>query len=587
MLQRFSRLTALTIAALALAVPSAVARPATPGVLHVGFPLASAFPGALSVSVPIAVDAGDVDGDGLEDTAVAVPADDGDQVVWVTFAAGSPSAVEAGGPGWRGFAITGTSEIDGVTGVGDTNGDGVGDIAISTAAATYVVYGRRDGGTTDLRALGAGGFTIEHAWPPGGPGGGSGDVTFGYATTGGVTAVGDEDGDGRADVAVLALPDGGGALRVAVVRSPATAGATVDAASPADQVFSLGWASNPGQVYLGTLGDLDGDGRQDLAVSWSTPTAVHLAGVFAPAPGTDVALEDVATDHRGFLYTSDAAYDMRGMTTVGDQNGDGHRDTEVMAGRVGREVNVLPSLPAGTERTFSPATSRFGMYADAIVPVGDQDGDGREDVTDMGTIHYANGTESRNIGRAGVYLVGSVADRDGDGRRELLGLHADPFNDPDWSASGTATAKYQLETYFGFPADCCPVAVATPTPTPTTPQAIPPKAVTPVAVRHIGKKLTGTRKADRLTGTAYADVIKGMAGNDTIKGLGGNDTIDGGAGRDHIDAGAGNDHIAARDGAVDTIVCGAGKDTVVADRGDKVRGCEKVSRPKARKPRHR
>lgn len=566
---RSAFLTALVLAALA---PAAGAAPATPGALRVGFPQVDTFPGFLSVADPVVADVGDIDGDGLEDTAVSVPAADGSETAWVTFAdATTPSSVEAGQPGWRGIAITGAHVVDALEGAGDTNGDGVNDIAIDTGTVTYVVYGRRDGGAVDLRNLGTGGFTIANSWWPGGYGTGG---PSGYAQIdSGSVDVGDQDGDGRADLAVMALPAGGGTLQIAIVRSPTTPGATVDATAPADQVLAYGWASNPRTVNFGSLGDIDGDGRQDLSIGWSTADAVHVAGVVSPAPGADVRLEAVAADHRGFLYNTAAPYDVRGFTTVGDQNGDGSRDTEIIAGRAGRAVNVLPTLPAGTEQTFSPDTSTFGMSGDAIVPIGDQDGDGREDVTDMTYIHGTRGGEDVAPARAGVLLVGAVADRNGDGRRELLGLHADPFNDPSWTGTGTATAKYQLDTYFGVPAPCCPAS-------PSPPLQVPPARTPPVAREPRGKRITGTRKNDRLTGTAYDDVIKGMAGNDTIKGLAGNDVIDGGPGKDRIDAGAGNDRISARDGHADTIVCGAGRDVVVADRGDRVKGCEQVSRPR-------
>jgi RTX calcium-binding nonapeptide repeat (4 copies)/WD40-like Beta Propeller Repeat len=103
----------------------------------------------------------------------------------------------------------------------------------------------------------------------------------------------------------------------------------------------------------------------------------------------------------------------------------------------------------------------------------------------------------------------------------------------------------------------------------------------------IGKTVKGTAKADRLTGTPGPDTIHGGGGNDRIAGAAGDDklygdagddTIIGGAGRDAIFGGSGNDTIRADDGELDNIDCGPGKDTVVADKLDKVKGCEKVAR---------
>lgn len=101
-------------------------------------------------------------------------------------------------------------------------------------------------------------------------------------------------------------------------------------------------------------------------------------------------------------------------------------------------------------------------------------------------------------------------------------------------------------------------------------------------------RISGGRGRDRLFGLGGADCISGGAGNDTISGGKGNDTLSGGAGNDRItagpgrnkvSAGAGNDVINVRNHKRDVVNCGSGKkDRVVADKADKLRGCERVRR---------
>ena len=88
------------------------------------------------------------------------------------------------------------------------------------------------------------------------------------------------------------------------------------------------------------------------------------------------------------------------------------------------------------------------------------------------------------------------------------------------------------------------------------------------------RRINGTARADRLTGTARAERIDGKGGNDRIDGKGGKDVLIGGAG---------NDTILAFDGIAETITCGPGKDFAMADRTDKVSGCERVTRKGAKK----
>jgi hypothetical protein len=90
--------------------------------------------------------------------------------------------------------------------------------------------------------------------------------------------------------------------------------------------------------------------------------------------------------------------------------------------------------------------------------------------------------------------------------------------------------------------------------------------------------LSGGDGRDRLFGGAGRDRLLGGAKGDELHGDSGNDQLFPGTGRDRAWGGAGNDVISARDGSRDVIDCGAGLDRVTADRRDRVRGCERVSR---------
>jgi hypothetical protein len=98
----------------------------------------------------------------------------------------------------------------------------------------------------------------------------------------------------------------------------------------------------------------------------------------------------------------------------------------------------------------------------------------------------------------------------------------------------------------------------------------------------------GSIRADRLTGTADGDTLRGRGGRDVLSGRGGDDclygdagddVLTGGAGRDKFYGGAGNDRIDARDGIIEGVYCGTGsRDRVLADRSDRLHGCERVTR---------
>lgn len=91
-------------------------------------------------------------------------------------------------------------------------------------------------------------------------------------------------------------------------------------------------------------------------------------------------------------------------------------------------------------------------------------------------------------------------------------------------------------------------------------------------------RLAGSAGRDRLIGGRGDDRLTGGKGNDRLTGGPGKDTLSPGAGHDAIDAGAGNDTINSVDGVRETVECGPGRDTVRADRRDRLKHCEKVTR---------
>ena len=99
--------------------------------------------------------------------------------------------------------------------------------------------------------------------------------------------------------------------------------------------------------------------------------------------------------------------------------------------------------------------------------------------------------------------------------------------------------------------------------------------------------LNGTGASERIRGRAGNDELRGGGGDDCVNagpgadfagGGGGNDRVRGGPGKDRLTGGAGDDVIRSSDKARDLIRCGRGDDEAIANRRDKVKGCEEVSR---------
>ena len=251
---------------------------------------------------------GDFNGDGKQDLATA-NSNLGNVSVLLGNGAGSFSAA-------TNFAVGGTSPQS--VAVGDFNGDGKEDLAVANQGSNNVSVVLGDG---------TGGF--------------SAPANFGVGSNPISVAVGDFNGDGKQDLAVANQGVNQGTDTVSVLLGNGAGGFS------AATNFAVG--TFPFSV---AVGDFNGDGNQDLAVSNNASSVSVLlgdgAGGFSVATGF----------HVGISPTS---------VVVGDFNGDGNQDFAT-ANQNSLNVSVLLGNGNGT---FQPAIN-FGVGTNPFsVTVGD------------------------------------------------------------------------------------------------------------------------------------------------------------------------------------------------------------------------
>jgi VCBS repeat-containing protein len=295
----------------------------------------------------------DMNGDGLAEILVGADGHDaggaGAGAAYVVWGKADGAAVDLAqvALGVGGFRITGALAGDeaGITvdHAGDVNGDGIADMIVgarlsdpngSSSGSAFVVYGKGD--TTEVRLgdLGAGGFQIRGA-------------IAGDQVGGAVSAAGDVNGDGYADILVGARFDdtggtnngaafvvfGGPGANDVELSSLGTAGLRIIGERPAD---NAGWS-------VSALGDLNADGFDDFVVGarnadprFGGAGATYV--VFGRAEGGDVLLTEVAQGNGGFRIGGELGNDWAGgfVSFAPDMNGDGL--PELLIGALGNDA---------------------------------------------------------------------------------------------------------------------------------------------------------------------------------------------------------------------------------------------------------
>jgi hypothetical protein len=223
-------------------------------------------------------DAGDVNGDGLDDVIVSASSVDkqGEGVTYVIYGKTDGTEVDlANFTTDTGFAITGESagDISGysVSSAGDVNGDGLADIVIGAPGAdggvgkTYVVFGKTNSADVNLQTItnGVGGFMIT---------GESNYTSTGFT----VSNAGDINGDGLSDIIITAMgADGADGRNYVVYGKTDTGSISLSELSSGsnvtgfiiDNVDHFNDTSKPmGNQTVSAAGDINGDGYADLLI---------------------------------------------------------------------------------------------------------------------------------------------------------------------------------------------------------------------------------------------------------------------------------------------------------------------------------
>ncbi len=415
-----SRACALVLLALLLGARLSAQAPALPQLGSVLFhdkisSTAGGFAGPLQdadlfgISV---VALGDLDADGHLDLAAgAYEDDDGGPsrgATWLLFLDGAGGVAQSRKISSLAGGLTGPLDDNDLFGwslapLGDFDGDGVADLAVGgwldddgsdlpyfDVGAIYLLFLNADGSVKSEVKISAtqGGFT------------GTLDQGDRFGTS--LALLPDLDGDGVPELAAGALydDDGGtnaGALYVLFlgrdgrVKSSTKISPTTGGLGPLAENARFGYAA-------ACLGDLDADGRPELAVGAlldddGGPGRGSVRIVSLDADGSAFAVRKISSTEGGFVGPLDD-FDTfgRSVAALGDLDGDGVPDMAVGAGGDddgGEDVGALWLLflhadgsvkaqrkISATQGGFDGALDEFDVFGQSVAPLGDLDGDG-------------------------------------------------------------------------------------------------------------------------------------------------------------------------------------------------------------------
>jgi hypothetical protein len=306
---------------------------------------------------------------------------------------------------------------------------------VSTASASQLIVSVPAGATTDFVSVTnlTSGLTAfsKNKFIPVFAGGGTivsgsfaSQVAFSANTNPKGIAIGDLDGDGKPDLAVA----NSGANTVSVYRNTSTSGSITTSSFASRVAFTTG--SFPTHV---AIGDIDGDGKPDLVVSNQSSFNISvLRNVSTSGSITTGSFQSHVT------FAAGAGQ----KVAIADIDGDGKPDV-VVANGVSNTVSVLRNTSTSGSITTGSFAAQVALNVNSVplsVTIGDLDGDSKPDLAvtrrdDNSVAIYRNTSTSGSItsssfaAQVTVSLGASpqdvaMGDVDGDGKLDLAISHS-------------------------------------------------------------------------------------------------------------------------------------------------------------------
>ena len=349
---------------------------------------------------------GDLNNDGVEDIVVGAEGVGVGGSIYVLFmntngTVNTSQQITTGVGGFVGPLSSGDDFGYTVANIGDLDNDGVVDIAVgaeedSNKGAVWILFMNTDGTVKAEQKIteSVGGFT--------------GSIGTNNRFSYGLAGIGDLNNDGNEDIAVGALMDddggnGRGAVWILFLNSNGTVASHQKISDTQGNFLAvLQNADNFGSAVAG-LGDLDGDGNEDIAVGayldddGSTDAgAVYI--LFLNSNGTVSSFQKISDTQGGFtgIIGGSEYFGNEGLANMGDINGDGIVDLAVgqnWDGDGGAGKGSVWTLFLNTNGTvsgyqkisetvggFVTTLDSYDLFGTGIANIGDLDGDGKTDM---------------------------------------------------------------------------------------------------------------------------------------------------------------------------------------------------------------